>query len=49
MIVSVGFLSALEQNGAPSVMNRFFTSQVWHQAFVTEVFGSLPMIAPPTS
>ena len=27
MIVSVGFLSAFEANGAPSVMKRFFTSQ----------------------
>ena len=30
MIVSVGFLSAFEQNGAPSVTKRFFTSHAWH-------------------
>src|ERR1700733_6980555 len=49
MMVSVGFLSAFEANTAPSVTNRFFTSQVWHQPLVTEVRRSAPMIAPPTS
>ena len=29
MIVSVGFLSAFDANGAPSHRNRFFTSHVW--------------------
>jgi len=29
MIVSVGFLSAFEGKGAPSVRNRFLTSHVW--------------------
>ncbi len=36
MMVSVGFLSAFEANTAPSVMNRFGTSQVWHHWLVTE-------------
>src|SRR5256885_14803405 len=49
MIVRVGFLSALDANTAPSVTKRFGTSQVWHHRLVTEVFGSDPMIAPPTS
>ena len=49
MIVSVGFLSAFEQNGPPSVMKRFFTSQVWHHWLVTDFLRSAPMIVPPTS
>jgi hypothetical protein len=49
MIVSVGFLSALEAKGAPSVKNRFFTSQVWFHWLQTDFFGSSPMMAPPTS
>mgnify|MGYP000355421940 CR=1 FL=1 len=31
MMVSVGFLSAFEGNGAPSQRKRFFTSHVWFQ------------------
>src|SRR4029077_3664350 len=49
MMVRVGFLSALEANTAPSVTNRFGTSQLWHQALVTELRASVPMTAPPTS
>src|SRR4051794_18247478 len=49
MIVSVGFLSAFDANGEPSVRNRFFTSHVWFHLLVTLFFGSSPMIAPPTS
>src|SRR6185503_14989383 len=49
MIVQVGFLSACEVKGAPSVTNRFFTSCVWQLLFTTEVFGSAPMRAPPSS
>ena len=29
MMESVGFLSALEQKGAPSVTNKVFESQAW--------------------
>ena len=49
MMVSVGFLSALEHSVAPSVMNRFFMSQLWPKLLVTDFVGSLPIIAPPTS
>ena len=49
MIVSVGFLSAFDAKGAPSVTKRLSTSHVWHHALVTDVFASAPMIAPPTS
>ena len=49
MIVSVGFLSALEQNGRPIRQGkRFFTSHVCPQELVTEERESKPMIAPPT-
>src|SRR6267143_477902 len=49
MIVSVGFLSGLVTNGAPSVTNRFFTSCAWQYPFSTDVFGSAPIRAVPTS
>ena len=39
MMVSVGFLSAFEHNVAPSVTNRFFTSQLWPQLLVTDFVG----------
>src|SRR5262249_52692400 len=48
-IVHVGFLSACETNGAPSATNRFLTSCAWQFALTTDVFGSLPMRAPPSS
>ena len=40
-MVSVGFLSAFEQNGAPSVRNTFFASHVWPHLFVTDFAGSV--------
>ena len=42
MMVSVGFLSELVTNEAPSATNKFFTSCAWQYWFSTEVFGSLP-------
>src|SRR2546427_3378256 len=48
-IVHVGFLSACDTNGPPSVTNRFLTSCAWHQRFSTDVFGSSPMRVPPSS
>src|SRR5882724_1735867 len=49
MMVSVGFLSAFEAKTAPSATNRLGTSQVCPQEFTTELLGSAPMMAPPTS
>src|SRR5262249_46600163 len=49
MIVSVGFLSGLVTSDAPSVRKRFFTSCDWQYEFNTEVFGSAPIRAVPTS
>src|SRR2546425_10081165 len=49
MIVQVGFLSACDVNGAPSATKRFLTSCVWQLLFTTEVLGSAPMRAPPSS
>ena len=46
---SVGFLSALETNGPPSVTNRFFESQAWQFESSTEVRRSSPMRVVPTS
>src|SRR5437870_10150560 len=34
-IVQVGFLSACDTNGPPSVTNRFLTSCAWHHRFNT--------------
>src|SRR5438132_2739683 len=48
-IVHVGFLSACDTKGPPSATNKFLQSCAWHQRFVTEVFGSSPMRAPPSS
>src|SRR5207237_8458840 len=48
-IVHVGFLSACDTNGPPSVTNRFLQSCAWHQRLSTEVFGSAPMRMPPSS
>src|SRR5213080_2796821 len=48
-IVQVGFLSACDTNGPPSVTNRFLQSCAWHQRLSTEVFGSSPMRMPPSS
>src|SRR5437879_12965394 len=49
MIVQVGFLSSCDVKGAPSATNRFLTSWVWQFEFTTEVLGSAPMRAPPSS
>src|SRR6266481_303450 len=49
MIVSVGFLSGLVTSDALSVTNRFFTSCAWQNPLSTEVFGSAPIRAVPTS
>src|SRR6266513_26539 len=48
-IVQVGFLSACDTNGPPSVTNRFLQSCAWHQRLSTEVLGSSPMRMPPSS
>src|SRR5207247_975940 len=48
-MVHVGFLSACDTNGPPSVANRFLQSCAWHQRFSTDVPGSLPMRVPPSS
>src|SRR3989449_7756029 len=48
-MVHVGFLSACDTNGPPSVTNRFLQSCAWHQRFSTDVPGSLPMRVPPSS
>src|SRR5205814_6445060 len=49
MMVSVGFLSGLVTSGAPSVTKRFLTSCAWQKPLRTEVLGSAPMRAVPTS
>src|SRR6267143_59429 len=49
MIVQVGFLSACDVNGEPSATKRFLTSCVWQLLFTTDVLGSAPMRAPPSS
>src|SRR5207249_10573345 len=49
MMVSVGFLSGLVTSDAPSVTNKFFTSCAWQKPLSTDVFGSAPMRAVPTS
>src|SRR5665213_3315966 len=49
MIVSVGFLSALEANTPPSATKTFFTSQACDQEFVTDADALSPMMVPPTS
>src|SRR5206468_12997584 len=48
-IVQVGFLSACDTNGPPSVTNRFLQSWAWHQRLSTDVFASAPMRVPPSS
>src|SRR3974377_947029 len=49
MIVRVGFLSGFVTRGAPSITNTFFTSCAWQNAFNTDVRGSAPIRAVPTS
>src|SRR5688572_25291425 len=48
-IVKVGLWFADETKLAPSVTNTFFTSCIWLKLFSTELFGSLPMRAVPSS
>ena len=48
-MLSVGFLSGLVTKDAASVTNTFLTSCAWEFWFSTEVFGSLPIRAVPTS
>src|SRR6478672_11729802 len=48
-IVKVGLWFADDTKLAPSVTNTFFTSCIWLYLFSTELFGSLPMRAVPSS
>src|SRR5688572_9393322 len=48
-MVHVGFLSACDTKGAPSATKRFFTSCACDHLLRTDVFGSSPMRAPPSS
>src|SRR5262249_55346959 len=45
----VGFWQPCETKHAPSVTKTFFTSQDWFHLFKTDVFGSAPIRAVPTS
>src|SRR3989442_249587 len=49
MMLSVGFLSALLTNGAPSVANRFLQSQAWQKGFKTDILLLFPICVVPTS
>ena len=42
-------LVGLRDERPPSATKRFFTSCAWQFALTTDVFGSLPMRAPPSS
>src|SRR5215470_2544180 len=48
-IDSVQFFSGQETNEAPSTTKRFLTSCAWLNLLSTEVFGSSPIRAVPTS
>src|SRR5215510_4407380 len=48
-IVSVGLTQPLETKQLPSTTNRFLMSWDWFQLFSTDVFGSSPIRAVPTS
>ena len=49
MMLSVGFLSALLTNGAPSVTNRFLQSHAWQYGLSTDFLRSSPICVVPTS
>ena len=49
IMVSVGFWHPDETKHAPSMANTFFTSCNWQYESVTEVFGSSPIRAVPSS